>query len=345
MESLRTLHKARFTDVLDYGIHLFKKHFRKIFIINLIFNIPIQVLMTVINPMFTNQYLNMFDTTSGMVSSNPTAIFSSILTLYTMIFGLLLLYGLNAMTLQNVWEGSVIKLLYSDVVLKQERSIRQVINECFRQFWSLLGGRFLYGLIQYGIITVLYIAFIVFTLIGTFSAVGIVAIDAQWVKVTLTVLGILMAIAVVFFITFLIGFFFGRFWMYFPSICIEQKKAGESISRGGNLGKNSFWLISLTYVVGNFFVWFFPGVINSVFSTATLISGDIDVSMLRLGVVIAQLFTAVLQPLMICIYTALYITLRVRREGLDMEVSLWSIKQEEKDKTQRWMAEAPNAAE
>lgn len=344
MESLRTLHKARFTDVLDYGIYLFKKHFRKIFLINLIFNIPIQVLLAILNPMFTSQYLSMFDT-AGMVSSNPATMVSSILTLYTMIFGVLALYALNAMTLQNVWEGSVIKLLYSDVVLKQERSIRQVIGECFRQFWSLLGGRFFYGLIQYGITTAIYIVIIVLTLIGTFSAIGLVAIEIPWVTAVLAILGVLIALAAVFFTAVLVSFFFGRFWMYFPAICIEQKKAGESIGRGGNLGKNSFWLISLTYIVGNFLVWFFPGTINTVFSTATLISGDIDVSMLRLGLVITQIFTAVLQPLIICIFTALYITLRVRREGLDMEVTLWSIKQEERDRTQRWMAEAPNAVE
>ncbi len=345
MESLRALHKSRFTDVLDYGIQLFKKHFRKIFIINLIFNIPIQVLLTIINPMFTSQYLNMFDTTSDMISSNPTAIFSSILTLYTMVFGVLALYGLNAMTLQNIWEGSIIKLLYSDVVMKRERTIREVISECFRQFWSLVGGRFLYGLVQYGIITVIYIALVAAIFIGAFSAIGLVSLNVTWVQVVLTILGVLIALAAIFFAVVTVGFFFGRFWMYFPAICIEQKKAGESIGRGGNLGKNSFWLISLTYVVGNLFIWFFPGIINAIFSSATLLSGDVDVTMLRLGLVVTQIFTAVLQPLMICIYTALYITLRVRREGLDMETVLWSIKQEEKDKTQRWMSEAPNAVE
>jgi hypothetical protein len=344
MESLRTLHKARFTDVLDYGVYLFKKHFRKIFIINLIFNMPVQVLLTILNPMFTSRYLNMFDT-SAMASSNPTAIFSSILTLYTMIFGVLLLYGLNALTLQNVWEGSVIKLLYSDVILKRERSVREVIKECFSQFWSLVGGRFLYGLIQYGIVTGLYIVVIALVLAGIFSMMGIVAIDVPWVAVVLTVLAALIAIIAVFFIVMVMGFFFGRFWMFLPAICIEQKKAGDSIGRGGNLGKNSFWLISLTYVVGNLFVWFFPWIINVSSSSSVLLSGDLEMTSLRVLAVITQILTAVLQPLMICIYTALYITLRVRREGLDMETALWSIKQEERDKTQRWMAEAPNAVE
>lgn len=303
-----------------------------------------QVLLTILNPIFTSQYFNMFDT-SDMISSSPTAMFSSILTLYTMLFGVLALYGLYSMTLQNVYEGSVIKLLYSDVVLKQERTIRQVTRECFSQFWTLLGGRFFYGLIQYGIVTVLYIVIIGFSLVGAFSIFGLVSIQVPWVMTMLTIVGILVTLAAVFFIAVLVSYYFGRFWMYLPAICIEQKKAGDSIGRGGNLGKNSFWLISLTYIAGNMLVWLFPGVINTVFSTVTLISGDIDVSMLRLGMVVTQIFTAVLQPLIICIFTALYITLRVRREGLDMEITLWSIKQEEKDRMQRWMAEAPNAAE
>ncbi len=346
MESLRSLHKARFTDVLDYGIQLFKKNFRKIFLINLLFNIPIQILLTIVNPMFSNQYLNLFDTTS-MISPEPSAMFSSILTLYTMVFGVLALYGLNALTLQNIWQGAVIKLVYSDAVLKQERTIRQVIRECFRQFWTLLGGRVLYGLIQYGITMVLYFGFVIIILAGIFSATGIVSVSitTPWLSVILTILGILIALAVVFFVAVLLSFFFGRFWMFLPSICIEQQKAGAAIGRGGNLGKHGFWLIGLTGVTGYSLAWMFPGIVNSVFTALNLASGSMDVGLMRVSAVITQLFTAVLQPLMTCIMTALYITLRVRREGLDMETTLWSIKKEELEKTQRWMAEAPNAAE
>lgn len=347
MESLRSLHKARFTDVLDYGIQLFKKHFRKIFLINLLFNIPIQILLTIVNPMFSNQYWKLFDTTASMITPEPRAMFSSILTLYTMVFGVLALYGLNALTLQNIWQGAVIKLVYSDAVLKQERTIRQVIKECFRQFWTLLGGRVLYGLIQYGISIIMYFALVIVVLAGIFAATGIITIGitTPWVAVVLTILGILIALAVIFFSAILVGSFFGRFWMYLPSICIEQQKVGNAIGRGGNLGKHGFWLIGLTGVVGYIFAWMFPGIVNSVFSVLNLASGSLDVTLLRVSAVVTQLFTAVLQPLMTCIMTALYITLRVKREGLDMEAALWSIKKEELEKTQRWMAEAPNAAE
>jgi len=53
MESLRPLQRAKFTDVLDYGIFLFRKHFKKLFIINLIFNIPVMLLLAILNPVFT----------------------------------------------------------------------------------------------------------------------------------------------------------------------------------------------------------------------------------------------------------------------------------------------------
>jgi len=70
-----------------------------------------------------------------------------------------------------------------------------------------------------------------------------------------------------------------------------------------------------------------------------------DVTLIRIGSVVTQIFSAFLQPLLTCILTALYITLRVRREGLDMEMTLWEIKKEEFDRTQRWLAEAPNVSE
>lgn len=346
MGSLRSLQKARFTDVLDYGIQLYKKHFRKIFLLNLMFNIPVQILLTIINPIFSNQYWMLFDT-SNMVSAEPSAIFSSILTFYTMIFGVLVLYGLYALTLQNIWQGAIIKLTYSDAVLNQERSLRQVINECFRQFWTLLGGRFLFGLIQYAVVTVLYFVIIIVILGGTFAIIGIrsIAYSAPWLAIILIILGILVALAVAFFIAALFSHYFVRFWMYLPSICIEQQKAGAAIGRGGSLGKNSFWLISLTGMAGYVLSWMFPGIINSIFSFIALIPGSMDVTLMRFGAVVTQIFTAILQPLVTCIMTALYITLRVKREGMDMEFDLWAIKKEELEKTQRWMAEAPNAAE
>ena len=69
MESLRSLQRATFTDVLDYGIFLFKKHLKKLFIINLIFNIPVILLLTIFNPVFTEQYWNLLNPTD-IVAAN-----------------------------------------------------------------------------------------------------------------------------------------------------------------------------------------------------------------------------------------------------------------------------------
>jgi hypothetical protein len=344
MESFRSLRKARFTDILDYGIQLYKKHFREIFLLNLMFNIPMMVLLALINPVFTDQYWNMFNTTTDI---EPNAIFSSVLTLYTMVFGVIALYGINTLTLQNVWEGSVIKILYADVVLNQKRSIKQVVRECFKQFWTLMLGRLLYNLIIYAVVFVLYFIIVIGVFVGVFAVIGSAAssLAAPWVMVVLTIVGTLLALAFVIGIAVLVSFFLGRYWLFLPSICIEQKKGAESISRCNSLGKNNFWLLSLTYAVGYLFIMMFPGIVNISFNAISLLAGDTDLVLLKTGMVVTQIFTAVLQPLLTCILTALYIALRVKREGLDMEVTLWSIKQEEMDRTHRWMAEAPNVSE
>lgn len=345
MESLRTLYKARFTDVLDYGIYLYKKHFRKIFIITLIFNIPVAVLLTVINPIFTNQYFNMLNDPTA-VASNPQAIFSSVLTLYTMIFGVLALYGINTLTLRNVWEGSITKILYADVVLKEERSIRQVVRECFRQFGSLFLGRFLYGLIQYAVIFVIYIVAVA----GVTGGVIVIfwttiSVMEPWLSVVLTVLSVIILLGIAFLIAVLVGSYFGRFWMFLPSVCIEQKKGGSAVGRCGSLGKKSLWLTGLTYITGTIFVSLLPGISSFALNSVSVISGEVDITLMKMGAVAIQLLSSVLQPLMTCILTALYITLRVRNEGLDLELSLWSIKKEEMEKTKRWITEAANASE
>lgn len=345
MESLRTLHKAHFTDVLDYGIHLYKKHFRKIFLLTVLFNIPLMVLITFIYPMFTDQYMNFLNPTAN-ISPEPGAILSSMLTLYTLLFGYLAVYAVQALTLQNVLDGSIVKILYADVVLDQKRTVKQVVRECFKQFGSLFLGKLLYILIQSAVIFVLYIVVIVAVFAGTFAVMGVVTSTfiAPWVTVVLTILGILVCLAIVLLIAVVVGFFNGRYWMFLPAVCIEQLKAGSSIGRCGNLGKNNFYLIGLSYVVGYILVAMFPGIFNTVFSYIGAVTGNLDTGLLQVGTVIAQIFSTLLQPVLTCILTALYITLRVKREGLDMEITLWSIKKEEADRAQRWMVEAPDAA-
>ncbi|NLK67781.1 MAG: hypothetical protein GX283_01250 [Clostridiaceae bacterium] len=344
MKSLRPLQRAAFTDVLDYGIFLFKKHFKKLFLINLMFNIPVMLLLTIFNPVFTQQYWNLVNP-NDFVMTTPNEAFSSIFTIYAMLFGSLGLQGIYTITLKNIWEGSIVKILYADVVLNQERTIKQVIKECFKQFGTLLLGRLLYILIQSAIFMGLYIVIFVgvFALVFGTVGVGATAFVAPWLTVVLTILGILVTVALIFFVSITVGWLYGRFWMFLPSICVEQQKAGTSIGRGGNLGKNSFFLIGLTFISSNILVGLLPLIANTIISLVSLGSGNLDVGLFRVGAVITQLFAEIMRPFITCVLTALYITLRVRREGLDMEVTLWEIKKEENDRRKRWLSEAPNA--
>lgn len=346
MESLRPLRKAAFTDVLDYGVYFFRKHFRKILLLNLMFNLPVMLLIAILNPMLTSQYLGFFNPAANTFS-DPTDIVSSIFTLYAMMFVTLALYGLHGLTLSNMMEGSIIKLIYADAVLKQERTLKQVIRECFGQFGSMLLGKILFGLIQAAVFFAVYIIIVIGAFGGTFAFMGITAVSLStpWASVVLTILCVLACVALLLFILIMICFFIGRYWMFLPAVCIEQQKAGSSIGRCGNLGKNSFFLISLAYAGGGLLVGLFPGVVNISFGLASAISGNVDVTLIQIGTVVTQVFSAVLQPLLTCILAALYITLRVKREGLDMEMALWEIKKEEFDRTQRWVTEAPNVTE
>ncbi|HEY8420891.1 MAG TPA: hypothetical protein VIL05_04015 [Thermoclostridium sp.] len=344
MESLRPLQKAAFTDVLDYGVFLFRKNFKKLFIINLIFNIPVMLLLTILNPIFTQQYWNIFDA-ADMIAADPGEIFSSIFTLYAMMFGSLALQGIYSVTLKNVIEGSIVKILYADTVLNQNRSIKQVIRECFGQFGTLFLGRLIYILIQCAVFIALYIVFFIGIFMVAFSTMGlaVTSMASPVISVILTVLGVLIALGALFIISILVGYFYGKYWMFLPAICIEQQKAGSSIGRCNDLGKNGFKLIGFSFAFGYMLIWLLPFTVSSAFSVAGLISGDYDVGMIRISTVITQIFSEVLRPLLTCILTALYITLKVKREGLDLEVALWEIKREEIERKKRMHQEAPNA--
>lgn len=341
MNSLRPLQKAKFTDVLDYGIFLFKKHFKKLFIINLVFNIPAMLFITIFNPVFNAQYWRLIVAARTM----DVNLFSSMLTMYAMLFGLLALHVIYSVTLMNVAEGSMIKILYADTILNREKTVKQAVKECFKQFGTLSLGRLLYILIQSAVFLVLYIVLLVIMLVFSVNVVGIAAAFSvsSGAGIILVVIGVLAVAAALFFIILTVCYFYGKYWMFLPAICVEQQKAGASFGRCNSLGRNSFFLVGLTFAAGNILVWFFPFVISSVFSTANTLSGNLDVNLLRVSTVLTQLFSEVLRPVVTCILTALYITLRVKREGLDMEMTLWEIKHEDTEKKNRWLQEAPNA--
>ncbi|NLG89434.1 MAG: hypothetical protein GX494_09550 [Clostridiaceae bacterium] len=342
METLRPLRNARFTDIIDYGFFLYKKHFRKIFLLDLMFYLPFMVLYTIINPVFTDNYLNIFNMSDNM-AIEPADFISSIMTLYAMLFGSLLIYMIYWATLNNVFDGSIVKILYADVVLNREKTIGQVVRECFRQFGTLVLGKVLYGMIMSAVgIAVYFIMFIVI-FAGTFSLFGLTsAVLPQWGRTVLIIAAVVILFLIFIIIAWTVGYFSGMFWMFLPAVCIENKKAGQSIGRCGNLGKKNFVLIGLSYIAGTVIVALFPGIINTVVIVFSSVTGSIDVTLLKIGSVVSQLFAAILQPLFVCIMTALYITLRVKREGLDIEVALWKIIDDNIDKAKRWTAEGTN---
>ncbi|NLV63278.1 MAG: hypothetical protein GXY12_07800 [Clostridiaceae bacterium] len=339
METLRPLRNARFTDIIDYGFFLYKKHFRKIFLLDLMFYLPFVVLYTIINPVFTDSYLNFFNTPESIMIE-PSELISSMLTLYAMIFGSLFVFIIYWVTLNNVMDGSIIKILYADVVLKKEKTVGQVVRECFRQFGTLVAGKILYGMIMFVIAIALYLIILIGIFVGTFSLFGLFSVASlQWSRIVAIIFAAIILILGFVFIILAVGYFGGMYWMFLPAVCIENKKAGQSIGRCGNLGKKGFFLIGPSYIAGTVLVAFFPGIINLIVFFVSSVTGSIDVTLWQVGAVVSQLIAAILQPLFVCIMTALYITLRVRREGLDIEVSLWKIIKDNFDKAQRWTAE------
>lgn len=340
MESLRPLHKATFTDVLDYGIYLYKKHFKKIFLLNLMFNIPIMMLITVVNPLFTDNYQDLLN--PQIDTAVPFSMFSSVMSLYAVLFLYLAVNAIYGLTLKNVLDGSIIKIIYSDTVLKEDRNLKQVIKECFRQFGTLLSGRILYMVIQGAVFFALYIILTIGIFIITFASIGVFSsvTVSPWVTVVLSIIGILALLVAVFFIALTICFFNGKYWMFLPAICIEQKKTGATVERCNKIGRNSFYTIGLTYLFAYLIATFLPSILSSIVSLINIASGTMDIALLKIGSVFTQLITSLFQPLVTCILTALYITQRTKREGLDIENDLWEIKKEEAAKNRRWTAEA-----
>ncbi|CAH0119272.1 hypothetical protein PAE9249_01771 [Paenibacillus sp. CECT 9249] len=301
--------------ILDRSFQLYRNHFTVIFLLMLLFFGPIYLLQNVLMydmggasflPQHGDTAADSFDYfLSGSGVDDDSAIGS-------VVFILLLM----PLYMVAVFPAAIASQLHLVRAAAYGSGVRfgELLRKSFSPYWRMVGNTFLYGLMMFGI----YILFTFAVLI----AVGFVGMMIALLGVGLLQLGssyggsiASVALVVVLYLSMVLGlvvgygFFVVRFGFYLPVAALDNGR--QTLRRSWRLTKGNFWRIFCVY-----FVVAAIGTVLMIGIYALLIA---VFKMSLLGQLIYILCSLLIVPIYLIPYGVIYLDLRVRNEGADIE--------------------------
>jgi len=128
----------------------------------------------------------------------------------------------------------------------------------------------------------------------------------------------LVPLLVGFVLCLLPGIALATLWSLTPvTIAAEGQGAASGLSRSFDLVKKRFWPILGVLVLAVLVTAILSSILGAIANAAILASGDLQVGLQTLLNLIARLVTT---PFMVAVLTVAYFDLRIRQEGLDLEL-------------------------
>ena len=304
-------------DVLDYSIAVYKRNFKKVTLLALIFYVPFVFLYAAVISYYRDQLVNSMGTNN---STNVLADFQYIFLAYIVIF---LVVGLAfiaySLIIKSTMDASIIKIIYSDVVERKERKIKDVIKESFRKLPGLMGNKALYYLVLFGIGLCGMIALGIVLGITAFATLSLSTHEGNtggfgtgaFILIGTILIGYIG-------LALFISFFAVKYSFGIHAVVIENKRAAVGISRSAELTKKSFWHVFMSYFLGGLIFFTVPLLLS--FGSQALIS--VNKWLYIVIYVCAQVIGAIIYPYIVTLTTMLFINLKIRKEGLDLEVKV-----------------------
>ncbi len=242
-----------------------------------------------------------FDPETTAVPTGPLGVVMAG-SLVTGVVGLLATIVLNGLLVTSV----------SQSVLGRRVSIGGVWAQARGQLWRLVGLSLVLSLIQVAVITAAVVLIVL--LVSGAAAVGT---DSIWV---ILLLGLLIALGA----AVLVGFFYVRLALSSPVLMVERSGVGAALRRSWYLTSGFFWrnlgVIAVASIV--------TGAISGI---ASMPIGMLTSGLMTLGpafiwiagalsVLLAALLNALITPFLAAITALLYVDIRMRKEGLDVEL-------------------------
>ncbi|UNX55812.1 glycerophosphoryl diester phosphodiesterase membrane domain-containing protein [Georgenia sp. TF02-10] len=217
-----------------------------------------------------------------------------------------------------VWVASIILtglliLSVSQSVLGHRVSVGEVWTRAKGQIWRLVGLTLLLGV--GGAVLFFVVVFAFAALIGVaFAGLGQ---DALGVAVLLAVLLFLAAVVVV-------AFFAVRLGLAAPALMLERSGVGTALRRSWSLTGGQFWRIFGALVLAALIVWVISAAVMvpvSILTAFGAYSESAVVGTVILSTVISTLVSALTTPFLAAVLALVYIDVRMRKEGLDVELA------------------------
>lgn len=306
-------------DVIDYSIEVYKRNFKKLTTLTLIFYIPFIFLVSLVLSYFSADMENLSNFEMQGQSQANFTYFQ--IAYYISILVILLFYLIYSLTLKTVFDASVAKIVYFDAVYNTRYDIKSVIKECFKKLKTLFINRLLYYLIIFGVVAGAYILmFIVLVLMMLgFMSAGFMASEPDTLTGIFIVIGLVALLLILLLpLMFLISYFYAKYGMGIHSVIIESKGPAEAISRCNDIGRRSFWSISLSFMLGLILFFAVPSIISVAAQSLTSNNKVLYMS----AYTVSQIVWAVINPYITTLLTIIFINQKIKNEGLDLEVKV-----------------------
>jgi tetratricopeptide (TPR) repeat protein len=284
------LRAMRVAELLDETIRLYRHNFLTFVGITALLQVPMSILSTVLTAYSSQFYMTALEASLEAPGMAPSDAF---LTSYLLYAGFsVLLSVLNYLVVYNLVTAALARAI-SNRYLGKPVSIGGAYRSILGRFWSLLGAVLLLVLINAALFVLPVLLSVAAACVGAIALLGVLPL-LVWIDIRLA------------FIT--------------QAVVLDGRPARGALSRSWDLVKGHGWrtlgvvllltLFSLLIVSGpSYVVTFGMQVLGAPLPVQTVVSGV-------LSTVLATLYT----PIRLTGMTLLYYDLRIRKEGLDLEL-------------------------
>ncbi len=296
-------------DILDFSILLFKNNFKQLSIISLIIYAP----LTLLSAFFSVDYyynflnfLNIFKDPSHYQSSMLTNSYMYRSAISTLIF---FLSTILFFTIYAAADAAVSRIIYQDAVYGMKEKAFPSLKEGFRKLGSLFAQRLLLCIILSGLIFVFSILFVVLALAMIPASRSVYGSEFIYVILMILIFIAIFALTIFFIIKLIFGL---------NVIAIDNGDIGKSFSKSWNLTKGSVFKISIVFLFA-FFMYLTITLITSLIPFTLQFLGKNTFTILFIS---SQFFITLLHPYFWTLITVIYINLKIKKEGLDLELKV-----------------------
>ena len=304
--------KRLFTgDILDYSIEFFRKNYKKLFILTLVFHVPI---MFVIG--FISGNGGVLTKAFAVSTSSPDVPFAMV-EIASLYIGILLNLFYTSYILP-ILSLAVIKFTFDKAILNKSYKTKVLLGHSIKKFGWYLLATLIIGTISGTVVSILYFIIIVFVLLSVFLFT--VSLVLGIVSVIITGLVCLaFIIALIYLLTRI---------MFIPhAIILENANSITAFSSSFKLTKKKFWRSSFVYIWASILVAVLPSLLSA--AQALLPFNDPIVNRVIYAILMSGV--ALFYPFMHIVTTMLYTNYKAENGTLQLIKDVEELVKDEDD--------------